>query len=80
MSKIDERIVEMSFENKKFEQGISESSKSLANFDSQLEKSGSSAGFGSLGGAVEGVSSKFSALGTIAVGALFEIKIGRAHV
>ena len=31
MSKIDERIVEMSFENKKFEQGISESSKSLAN-------------------------------------------------
>lgn len=73
MSKIDERIVEMSFENKKFEQGISESSKSLANFDSQLEKSGSSAGFGSLGGAVEGVSSKFSALGTIAVGALLEI-------
>ena len=73
MSKIDERIVEMSFENKKFEQGISESSKSLANFDSQLEKSGSSAGFGSLGGVVEGVSAKFSAFGTIAVGALLEI-------
>ena len=73
MSKIDERIVEMSFENKKFEQGISESSKSLANFDSQLEKSGSSAGFGSLGGVVEGISAKFSAFGTIAVGALLEI-------
>lgn len=73
MSKIDERIVEMSFENKKFNQGISESSKSLANFDSQLEKSGSSAGFSSLGGVVEGVSTKFSAFGTIAVGALLEI-------
>ncbi|MGL5255380.1 MAG: tape measure protein [Brevinema sp.] len=73
MSKIDERITRMTFDNKSFEQGISESSKSLANFDSQLEKSGNNAAFGNLNGVVEGVSNKFSVLGTIAVGALLEI-------
>lgn len=73
MSKIDERIVEMSFENEKFEKNIGTSSKSLSSFDSQLEKTGKTSGLTSLGGVVEGITGKFSALGTIGVGALLEI-------
>jgi len=73
MSKIDERITKVTFDNKQFEKGISESSKSLTDFDSLLSKSDQTTGFGNLSGVVSGVSDKFSALGTIAVGALVEI-------
>ena len=38
-NKIDNRIVEMSFENKSFEKGISDSTKSLADFDKALKNS-----------------------------------------
>src|SRR5574344_2985600 len=73
MSKIDERIAKVTFDNKEFEKSIFESSKSLTDFDGLLNKSDQATGFGNLSGAVSGVSDKFSALGTIAVGALVEI-------
>ena len=37
--KIDQRIVEMSFENQKFEKGISQSKNSLKEFSDALKKS-----------------------------------------
>ncbi len=73
MSKIDERIARMTFDNKQFEEGIKTSSRSLSDFDSQIEKTGSGAGLGSLGGVVDGIAGRFTALGTIAVGALMSI-------
>lgn len=72
-NKIDNRIVEMSFENKSFEKGISDSTKSLADFDKALKNSGNGSSFSGLSGIVSGVSEKFSALETIAVGALLKI-------
>ena len=79
MSNIDNRIVEMSFENKGFEKGIEESSKSLENFNKALqdtEQNGS--GFSTLGGIVDAIGGKFSAFGVMAVGAL--MRIGSAAV
>ena len=73
MSKIDERIAKVTFDNKEFEKSIFESSKSLTDFDGLLNKSDQATGFGNLSDVVSGVSDKFSALGTIAVGALVEI-------
>src|SRR5574344_838885 len=72
-NKIDNRIVEMSFENKSFEKGISDSTKSLADFDKALKNSGNGSSFSGLSGIISGVSEKFSALETIAVGALLKI-------
>lgn len=71
--KIDNRIVEMSFENKGFEKGIADSSKSLMDFNKTLESSGKGSAFAGLQGVVDGVSGKFSVLGTVAVGALLQI-------
>ncbi len=73
MSKIDERIARLQFDNKDFEKNIKTSSESLAKFDSELERSGKGTAFSGLSGAVEGIANKFSSLGTIATGALFEI-------
>ena len=72
-NKIDNRIVEMSFENKSFEKGISDSTKSLADFDKALKNSGNGSSFSGLSGIVSGISEKFSALETVAVGALLKI-------
>ena len=72
-NKIDNRIVEMSFENKSFEKGISDSTKSLADFDKALKNSGNGSSFSGLSGIVAGVSEKFSVLQTVAVGALLKI-------
>ena len=72
-NKIDNRIVEMSFENKSFEKGISDSTKSLADFDKALKNSGNGSSFSGLSGIVDGITGKFSALETVAVGALLKI-------
>lgn len=73
MSKIDNRAVEMSFENKSFEKGIRDSSRSLADFDGALRNSANGSSFAGLSGIVDGVTGKFSVLGTMAVGALMKI-------
>lgn len=56
--KIDERIVEMSFDNKKFEKGISQSQKSLKDFNKSLQFDGATRG-------VESFSASFSKMGVV---------------
>ena len=86
MSKqIDERIVEMQFDNKQFEQGVSTTIKSLdklkdsLNFEDsvkgfdKLDKAAKNTDVSALGKAAENVKEKFSALGEIAIGALRRI-------
>ena len=82
---IDEKIVEMRFDNKDFEKNVSESMSTLDKLKNALNFSGienafsgmSSAAdkvnFGGLTGALDDVSSKFSALETVAIGALMNI-------
>lgn len=82
---IDEKVVEMRFDNSDFERNVSQSMSTLDKLKSALNFSGaekafdgiSSAAnkldFGPLGGAIEGVGQKFSALETMAVGALMNI-------
>ena len=48
MNKIDQRIVEMSFENAKFEKGIKQSKNSLKDFTKALEQSDSNKSFSGL--------------------------------
>ena len=77
MSKsVDERVVEMRFDNKQFEKGIDDSIKSLQNLKKSLktedaakglkdlESTGKKFSLDSVANAVEAVTSKFSALGT----------------
>jgi len=72
-SKIDQRIVEMSFENSKFEKGIKESKNSLKDFSNALEKSFGKEQLSGLDSSVNTISKSFSALEEIAVGALRQI-------
>lgn len=72
-SKIDQRIVEMSFENQKFEKGIEESKKSLKEFSEALKKSEMDKGFTGLEKSVGTLSSSFSLMEQIGIGALRRI-------
>lgn len=74
-NKIDERIASLGFENKDFQRGIAESSKTLADFDKTLANSGVSGGsaFSGLSTAVGGVGNSFNALGVIAATTLSNI-------
>ena len=85
MSAIDERVVRMEFDNKQFEQNIKQSIKSLDDLDKQLglvgdddtldniDKTSKKIDFSHLLSGVEKVSSGFSALEAIALGALTRI-------
>ena len=73
MSKVDNRTVELGFENRDFEKGIRDSSRSLADFDKALRNSGNGSAFSGLSGIVDGVTGKFSVFETMAVGALMKI-------
>lgn len=86
MSKtIDERVVEMRFDNKQFESNVATSMSTLDKLKKSLDLDGAAKGFDNLsdaakncdmstfGRSVEAVSSQFSALETIAVGALLKI-------
>lgn len=82
---IDERVVEMRFDNKQFEAGVQTSLSTLDKLKKSLNLDGAAKGFEELGSAakncdmsmlgrsVETISTKFSALETIAVGALLKI-------
>jgi hypothetical protein len=70
---IDKRIVEMEFLNKNFEERIKESKNSLKDFDEALKEAGKAGALTALGAVAKGVGSQFSALGTIATGALLKI-------
>lgn len=82
---IDERVVEMRFDNKQFEQGAETTLSTLDKLKQALKLDGATEGIdkvedkanklnlGGMGTAIEGVEQKFSALETIAVGALLNI-------
>lgn len=82
---IDERVVEMRFDNKQFESGVKESLSTLDKLKQALNLSDSAKGLesvqkaaegvniGGIGTAIEGVKEKFSALEAIALGALMRI-------
>ena len=70
---IDQRILEMQFNNKQFENGIQTSLKSLGQLEKGLELKGATNGLGQLEKNVEFISSKFSAFGIMGVTALQNI-------
>lgn len=84
-TEIDERVVEMRFDNEQFEAGIAKSTKSLEALDKTLEMNGSTEGMTALqkvfskfdiSGAsdqVNGFAQSFSALDVVAMGALERI-------
>lgn len=76
--KIDQRIVEMSFENDKFEKGILESKNSLKEFSNALNKMGTGKEFDGLSNSLQSLSSSFSIMEQIGIGALR--RIGEAAV
>lgn len=88
MSSVDNRIVNMVFNNKGFEAGVASTLASLKKLNESLKMKNtgkgldevgkginnlSKSGLGSLGSSVDGVSSKFSAMGVIAASALATI-------
>ena len=86
MSKtIDSRVVELEFDNKRFEQNVATSMSTLDKLKEKLHFKGATKGLeeldgavenvnmGGLGSAVESVTEKFSALKVMAVGALLDI-------
>ncbi len=76
--KIDQRIVEMSFENQKFEKGISQSKNSLKEFSNALKDTDLAKDFSSLEKSVGVLANSFSAMSQIGIGALR--RIGEAAI
>lgn len=62
---IDERVVQMKFDNAQFESGVSTTLNTLDKLKSATEFKSGSSGLNSLGAAAETVQKKFSALGTM---------------
>ena len=85
MSSVDERIVQMQFNNKQFESGVQTSIKSLDNLKrgldlnesakslSNLDKAGRSFSLSGISQGVDALTNKFSALGIVGVTALMNI-------
>jgi hypothetical protein len=85
MSSIDERIVRAKFDNADFERGVRQTLSSLAQLQKGMKLEGASKGLddigraagrfnlGNIGSSVENISSKFTAMGAIAIGALATI-------
>ena len=88
MSSIDKRIVQMQFDNQGFEKGVSTTMKSLNSLNESLKMKGAtnglsevnssmnkltSLGMGALSSGIEGVTSRFNAMGIIATTALMNI-------
>jgi len=71
--KIDRRIVEMSFENQKFEKGISQSKNSLQQFSNALKNADVVGGFSGLDKVIGFMSHSFSSFEQIAIGGLRRI-------
>jgi tape measure domain-containing protein len=84
-SKVDDRIVNMKFNNAQFEKGVADTSKSLGDLKKGLTFTGLGKGIGDIAGAlkglsfdglaqgVQGIASKFSSLSVIGVTALANI-------
>ncbi len=63
MSSVDQRVVQMEFDNAQFEAGIKQSQKTLETFDKSLQSENGQKGLTKMAEAVESVKDKFSALG-----------------
>ena len=68
MSNIDNRIVQMQFENSQFEKGVKESTKSLENFKKtldfkEIQKAGDSFSLAKMAQGIDDLNKRFSALG-----------------
>lgn len=84
---IDQRVVEMRFDNAQFERNISQSTESLEKLKQalqldeatrsfeELEKAANNADFSGVAGAIDGIGDKFNALKTIASGALSKLGV-----
>ena len=70
---VDQRVVEMRFDNAQFASGIADTQKSLDNLNQSISNAGKNDGINNLGDGVETVKLKFSALETIASTALANI-------
>lgn len=70
---VEERIVQMKFDNAQFEQGIKTSMSSLESFDKSLRSKEGTQGLTAIAENVEKLSSKFSAMGIVATTALVNI-------
>lgn len=73
MSSVDDRIVNMKFNNAQFGKGVNESKRDLTGLEGAIMSAGKGKGMTTLGGAVQKVQAKFSALQVIGVTALATI-------
>ena len=73
MSSVDDRIVNMQFNNKQFVSGATESKRSLEDLERTIANTGKSQGLTNMGSAVDGVKARFSALQVVGVTALANI-------
>ena len=70
MSVVDNRVVQLLFDNKQFESGVQESTKSLNNLNNNLNKFGASS---TAGNAVQELAEKFNRLGIVGITAIQNI-------
>lgn len=73
MSSVDDRIVNMQFNNKQFTQGVTQSQRDLTGLDKTLANAGKASGLGKLGDAATQNASKFSAMQVAGVTAIATI-------
>ena len=73
MSKVDNRIVELQFNNKQFESGVKTSLQSLQNLNKGIEATGDTRALAGLQQGIETISSRFTTMGIIGVTTLQEI-------
>lgn len=73
MSSVDDRIVNMQFNNKQFQAGAAESTKSLETLEKTIGTMGQSNGLTNMGNNVDGIRAKFSAMQIAGVTAIATI-------
>jgi len=73
MSSVDDRIVNMEFNNKQFTQGVTQTERDLTSLEKTLARTGKSEGLSKMGGAAQQVTAKFSALQVAGVAAIATI-------
>lgn len=67
MSSIDQRVVQMQFDNAQFEAGVRQSQQTLKNFDKTLQSENGTEGLSKLGQAVEIVKDRLSNMGIVGI-------------
>lgn len=73
MSSVDDRIVNMQFNNKQFETGVSQSKASLETLEKSLQKTGQGKGLSEMANGVDTVRTRFSAMQVAGVAAIATI-------